>query len=248
MSYSNDSYMVNHKKTFENNVKINKDDVRKCLQFCFDMTYGNNGEHRNHRSGGNKRRNLKEIFQDVFIGKMGEIAFYFWCKNRGKVEISEVDFDCFDLGKWDSSDFIIKKKNENKIFKVAVKTTKEFGNLLLLEMKDWKVIGEEAIYIPNTLKDKDDGFYHYLVFCRVKTNLSVLLKQCDSIDQTSLSSLAESLMTCLELQVVGCISNKDLVYIINSREYEIYKGNKLNSRTIMDADNYYIQSAAFRTE
>lgn len=240
MLCSDRSFQVNQKKPFKENVEATKDDVQKCLEFCWNMTYGNNGEHRDHRSGGEKRRNQEEIFQDIFIGKMGEIAFYRWCQNRQKAKISEVDFTCFKLGKWDSSDFTI-TANE-KVFKVAVKTTKFIGNLLLLEMKDWKVIDKKAIYIPNQLKD-DDGFYHYLVFCRVKTNLGDLLTKFNGIKQVSLSSLAESLT--VGLQVVGYINNNDLVNIMSSGKYEIYQGDILNKKTRMDADNYYIQSGAF---
>lgn len=173
---------------------------------------------------------------------MGEVAFYRWCKNRGKSEISEIDFDCFDLGKWDSSDFILTKKNNNKL-KVAVKTTKDFGNLLLLEVKDWQVIKtetkHEAIYIPN--KDKDcRGFYDYIVLCRVKTNLQI---NPQSLTEDSLEVMAKSLE--VKLQVVGMIENKELAEIINSGKYKIYQGDTLNQSTIMDADNYYIQSGAF---
>ena len=119
------SHMINQKKPFEENVQATEDDIRKCLKFCWNMTYGAHGEHRDHRTGGIKKRSKKEIFQDIFIGKMGEVAFYRWCKNRGNSEISEIDFDCFDLGKWDSSDFILTKKNNDKL-KVAVKTTKDY--------------------------------------------------------------------------------------------------------------------------
>lgn len=69
-------YQVNHKIPFRENVKATDNDLKKCLEFCWYMTYGASGEHRDHRTGGEKRRNKNEIFQDIFIGKMGEIAFY----------------------------------------------------------------------------------------------------------------------------------------------------------------------------
>ena len=232
------SHMINQKKPFEENVQATKDDIRKCLKFCWNMTYGAHGEHRDHRTGGIKKRSKEEIFQDIFIGKMGEVAFYRWCKNRGKSEISEIDFDCFDLGKWDSSDFILTDNNNEKI-KVAVKTTKDFGNLLLLEVKDWCVKENKAIYIPN--QDKDGrGFYNYIVLCRVKTNLKI---NPQSLTEDSLEIMAKSLE--VKLQVVGMIGNKELIEIINSGKYKIYQGDTLNKSTIMDADNYYIQSGAF---
>ena len=231
------SYTVNQKTPFKENVKATEDDIRKCLKFCWNMTYGEYGEHRNHRTGGAKKRHKKEIFKDIFIGKMGEVAFYRWCKDRGKAEISEVDFDCFYLGEWDSSDFILKKNSRN--FKVAVKTTKSFGDLLLLEMKDWCVINDKAIYVPNKNKD-GNGFYDYIVLCRVNTEPKI---NSESLTEDSLELTAKSLKVAL--QVVGMIENKDLVEIISSDKYKIYQGDKLNTNTIMDADNYYIQSGAF---
>lgn len=232
-------YQVNDRTEFKENIKATESDIKECIEFCWNMTYGKNGEHRDHRTGGNKKRTNKEIFQDIFIGKMGEVAFYNWCKNRGKIKISEVDFDCFDLGKWDTSDFIL--TTEKKTFKVAVKTTKSIGNLLLLEMKDWNVIDNRAIYIPN--KDKDGcGFYDYIMLCRVKTNISELLNS-EYIEKEFLNVFIKLLK--VELQVVGQINNQHLVYIIKSGKYEIHQGDILNKNTKMDADNYYIQSGAF---
>ena len=233
------SHQINQKTPFKENVKATEDDIQKCLEFCWDMTYGKYGEHRDHRTGGIKKRDNKEIFHDIFIGKMGEIAFYRWCENRGKARISEVDFDCFHLGQWDSSDFTL-EANDN-ILKVAVKTTKSIGNLLLLEMKDWEIIDGKAIYIPNQNKE-GSGFYDYIVFCRVKTNLQDLTIS-NEIEKDFLHSFLDLLE--IELQVVGLIENEDLVYIISSGRYEIYQGDILNTNTVMDADNYYIQSGSF---
>ena len=49
----------------------------------------------------------------------------------------------------------------------------------------------------------------------------------------------------VKLKFVGMIGNKELVEIINSGKYKIYQGDTLNKSTIMDADNYYIQSGSF---
>lgn len=124
---------------------------------------------------------------------------------------------------------------------MAVKTTKSFGNLLLLEMKDWCVINDKAIYVPNKNKD-GNGFYDYIVLCRVKTNLQGIIKTLD-LKKDLLNSIIRTLT--VELQVVGQIENRELVEIISSDKYKIYQGDILNQKTTMDADNYYIQSGAF---
>ena len=84
------------------------------------------------------------------------------------------------------------------------------------------------------------GFYDYIVLCRVKTNLQI---NPQSLTEDSLEVMAKSLE--VKLQVVGMIENKELAEIINSGKYKIYQGDTLNQSTIMDADNYYIQSGAF---
>lgn len=232
-------YEINNKTYFRKNAIATDDDIKRCLEFCWNMTYGMTGEHRDHRTGGVKKRNLEEIFQDIFIGKMGEIAFYRWCIDRGKAKISEVDFDCFSLGEWDSSDFILTKNN--RVFKVAVKTTKSFGDLLLLEVNDWIVKDNKAIYIPNQDK-QGNGFYDYIVFCRVKTNLPNIIKLHNM--RKDLLSLPFIKSITVELQVVGLIENQELVEIINSGKYTIYQGDTLGKSTRIDADNYYIQSGS----
>lgn len=73
---------------------------------------------------------------ESFIGKMGEVAFFNFCKKRGVVDISEIDYGCYSLGQWDNTDFHLVNKKTKVAYNVAVKSTKHFGNLLLLECKD----------------------------------------------------------------------------------------------------------------
>ena len=49
----------------------------------------------------------------------------------------------------------------------------------------------------------------------------------------------------VSLEVVGYISNEDLVKIIEE-DYTLPQNSTLNGRTKMDASNYYIQSGFFR--
>ena len=51
------SYQINNKTPFIPNSESTEDDIRQCLDFCWAMTYGKSGEHRNHRTGGMQSRN-----------------------------------------------------------------------------------------------------------------------------------------------------------------------------------------------
>ncbi|PEE20054.1 hypothetical protein CON95_31140, partial [Bacillus toyonensis] len=68
-------------------------------------------------------------------------------------------------GLWDSYDFVYKRR------KIGVKTTKSFGNLILLETKDWN---QNAQYIPNLNRGSAD--YDDMLFVRVTTDIVANLK------------------------------------------------------------------------
>ena len=65
----------------------------------------------------------------------------------------------------------------------------------------------------------------------------------DESNKESLKSIQDNLK--IELQVVGLVDNKFLLEVITSGKYTIFQGDILNSNTVMDADNYYIQSGSF---
>lgn len=113
------------------------------------MSFGKGGQHRDHRSGGSIHRKNGEIFTNTFQGKLAEFIFYYYYMDNYKNYISPPDLEREDLGKWDIVDFTTEKNNERK--KVAIKSTKHFSNLLLLETKDWDAKGvyrynEDCIY------------------------------------------------------------------------------------------------------
>lgn len=236
------NYTINHKVPFgKNNYRFNLsgEDLQACFEFCSKMTYGGDGTHRVHRSGGSDRRGLDQIFKDAFIGKVGEIAFHKMCLQRQKGQVSDIDYDCYGSGLWDESDFTI-TASDGQVSKVAVKTTKHFGNLLLLETKDWQVKDNRAIYLPNA---DTGGVYDFIMFCRVNTNIDDVSRQFKLGDTSTHSSALERLTAISE--VVGYIKNADLVSCIEHPQI-IPKGAKLNGSITMDAENYYIQSGSFR--
>lgn len=203
------------------------------FDFAYEMTFGGKGEHRSHRSGGDKVRTPGEIFADTFQGKIAECAAcnYFYKYDKSV----EPDFFVEKLKKWDSVDLTVCGKE------IAVKSTKSYGNLLLLETKDWDMEGN---YIPNL--NSNNFRYDLFVMIRIKPSCEDLMKKHNllysySVDYEFLKNIIYS--ESWEYDCPGFISNEELKYIINN-EYIIEKGSKLNN-TIMDAENYYVQSGDF---
>ncbi|WP_288456114.1 hypothetical protein [uncultured Acinetobacter sp.] len=248
LTESNNNYEINSKVSFGNGTKAEWStlDLEKVFVFSWNMTFGATGEHRSYRSGGQVIRDNLQKFCDVFIGKLGELAFFNISKKREKVDkITEIDYDCYGLGKWDSSDFLINDK-----YHIAIKTTKHFGNLLLLEEKDWIVRDGKAIYLPNQ-NFESKGIYNFLFFSRVKTDIHDLIKQENFSKDTDINYLKSIFFNqimnavSISLEVVGYVSNQDLVKIIEE-DYILPQNSLLNKTTQMDASNYYIQSGFFK--
>lgn len=116
-------------KEFETDGVLNNIEITRCVDFANRMVWGE-GYHRGKRSGGIKERSEKEKFVNTLQGKMTESALHKYLQGY-HLDTSGVDFSVFGKGKWDTVDLAC---NNNKI---AVKSTKYFGQLLLLETKDW---------------------------------------------------------------------------------------------------------------
>jgi len=151
------SFYITKPKTYTVNHTFKQETVLKVFDFAYDMSFGKAGQHRNHRSGGKHLRKNGEVFANVFQGKLAECAVYNKVYKCGNVRT--VDFNKYELGKWDDADIVVNG------FKIAVKSTKSFGNLLLLETKDWNSKGQ---YIPNI--DTDNAVYDYIAVARIKPN------------------------------------------------------------------------------
>lgn len=138
----NNIYYINRKVSY-NKIKEFPDRIlHRCFDFAYDITYGKVGQHRNYRSGGIIKRKNGEIFINTFQGKLAEYGIWNEFVNRN-LNIDGPDLNKYGLGTWD--DFDIKYKDYN----IAVKSTKYYGNLLLLEQKDWS---DDGIYIPNEMR------------------------------------------------------------------------------------------------
>jgi len=224
-------YIITKPRTFNASVPIRPTTVESTFNFAYDMNFGDGGQHRGHRSGGSHHRKNGEIFANAFQGKLAEFAVYNMLHKGNK--INAPDLDTYGLGEWDNVDITVNDRS------VSVKSTKHYGNLLLLETKDWD---DEGQYVPN--KDKGHETYDYFILVRFKPDCEGLLKNqrllyADRCDKPSLEQLILSEKWFYD--IAGYISHEDLIAIIKNRHI-IPKGSMLNGKTRMDAENYYVQA------
>ena len=147
---------------------------------------------------------------------------------------------CFDVwgeGRWDDQDFFIDGSP------VSVKSTKKCGNLLLLETQDYD---KDGSYIPN--KGKDQAVYKYTIMVRIDPSCEDIMKKNRLLYSNKvLKQELKELILNEEwvYDIPGYITDTDLVHIIRYN-FVIPKGATLNSSTVMDASNYYVQSGDLR--
>ena len=205
--------------------------LQKTLDFAYEMSFGKAGEHRRHRSGGTHNRRNGEIFANTFQGKLSEFAVYY--QLHKEYELETPDLSTYGLGEWDDFDFIIKGK------KASIKSTKSFGNLLLLETKDWN---KNAEYIPNL--GKGAANYELFILVRIEPYCEDLMRRIKSLysDSQSKKNLSTIIMgEKWKYDIPGYITNDELKYAIQ-HDFVIKQGEMLNGKTRMDATNYYIQA------
>lgn len=158
------SFYVEAKRRFMAYAQMISEDKEECFKFAYAMSYGKEGVHRDSRSGGIMHRTNGQIFINTFQGKMAEFAIYRFLLSKN-IEIDRPDTSRFGLGIWDSFDLNCQDK------KLSIKSTKSYGDLLLLETKDWNDDGE---YIPN--KDKGNFRYDYTILVRFSPDGEAIMK------------------------------------------------------------------------
>lgn len=237
MIVGNKNYKVKYKKHFLAYKEMLSTDKLECFDFAYGMSYGKMGEHRDFRSGGVMHRTKGQIFINTFQGKMAEFALYRYLMNHN-IEVEKPDTKKYKLGKWDSFDL----ECQGKYF--SVKSTKSYGNLLLLETKDWNENGE---YIPNISNGKNR--YDYIVLVRfnpdgeaIMKNKRILYQKDHEIPDNIGDVLKEEICgQKWEYDFPGFIYHSELLKMI--REKHIIPQNAiLNGTTKMDAQNYYFQA------
>lgn len=227
------SYITTRKVAFKKVRDLKEETIDRVFDFAYTMAFDE--MHRKTRSGGRTKRKNGEVFANTFQGKLAECAAVnFFYKYDDTIEI---DFDTYDLGIWDKVDLTVCKKE------VAVKSTKRFGQLLLLETKDWNHLGK---YIPNLGTPNDT--YDYIVMVRIDPSCEDLMKKNrllykDEIEQSVLKNLVAHQNWSYDY--VGYITNGDLKQIIRGKHI-IPQGALLNGSTPMDAENYYVQAGDMR--
>lgn len=197
------------------------------------MTFGEKGTHRENRTGGSKKRDPEEIFKDTFSGKLAEVGFYQYIHNHNII-ISDPDFETYGKGAWDSCDYIINEGTKYEK-KVAIKSTKHYGNLLLLEEEDWNSNGE---YIPN-IRESGISTYDYFILIRLKGEGNDTEF---NMDKELLRGRKK--LVCADewkIDIAGFLTLDEFKMAIKEKQI-IPKGGKLGKRISMDANNYYIQA------
>ena len=158
------SYDITAKVPFSKVAILKPTTVDIVFDFAYKMTFGESGEHRDHRSGGNLKRKKGEIFANTFQGKISECAVCNFFHTCGITIVP--DFSTYGLGEWDSVDLSVNGKE------ISVKSTKHYGQLLLLETKDWNEKGE---YIPNI--EKGNATYDYFLLVRINPSCEDIMKK-----------------------------------------------------------------------
>lgn len=234
LAVTDDGFFTTLKVPYRNDGTLKPKTISDVFDFAYNMTFGGKGEHRDHRSGGHHERRSGEIFANAFQGKIAECAacnfFYRFDKS------SKPDFAVYKLGKWDSVDLSVAGRE------VSVKSTKHFGQLLLLETKDWD---ENGVYIPN----KENGVYDFILFIRLNPNCEDLLKEMRMLysDTANFNDLKRAVLKQRwTYNYVGYITRDDLKFIIKNK-YVLPRNALLNGKTAMDAENYYVQAGDLRS-
>ena len=232
--FENGCYYIDRPAEFRSNGYLDMEDIIESLYFAYDMTFGEEGKHRNHRSGGSLKRHEGEIFADTFQGKLAEYAFYNVFRNMHEIYLEKPDIRRMGLNKWDSCDFTVNGKE------IAIKSTKYFGNLLLLETKDWD---DKGRYVPNLNNDFCE--YDYFVLIRVRPECSSIMKRnkwyySDRLDFDELWPAITNEIWSANL--VGYITREELTETVIKTKQILPKNANLNGTTRMDAENYYVQA------
>jgi len=231
LSQQSQGLYFNSTKQFNPIGTFRRQTIQRTLDFAYQMSFGQAGEHRNHRSGGTHIRKNGEIFANTFQGKLSEFGIYNVLFKTYEIEVP--DLSTYGLGEWDDCDFVVNDK------KVSIKSTKKFGQLLLLESKDWN---NNAEYIPNI--NKGTASYDIFILVRIEPFCEDILKSLRALYSNTFSKemLADTILKYdWKYDIPGFITRDELISVIRNRHI-IRQGEFLNGKTRMDAENYYVQA------
>jgi hypothetical protein len=223
-----DTYKVTKKVSFPRGGEFEplaQSDITQCAQFALEMTLGE-GAHRAYRSNGRHFREPGEIFENTLRGKLAEVVL---C-NRLQVAglNARPDFSVTPLGRWDAGDAQVGG------YSLQVKSTKEYGNVLLFECADWRP--------PNLYRHGLAGeplAVDALVMVRVKmpkfpSDLNILSKHAQDVENLTVAKFDADIPGYINwLELESCLLSG---YILPSE-------SRLNGNPRkMDVDNFYVQA------
>jgi len=226
------NHCIEKKKPFTKMGEFKDSTIERVFDFAYRMSFSGEGEHRDHRTGGTHNRRNGEIFANTFQGKLAECAFYNFL-TAAHIEATKPDFEVYRLGTWDDEDVNVKGKS------VSIKSTKAFGNLLLLESQDYNA---SAVYLPNQKAYDFTFLIRMNPFCEELMRKNRLLYS-GNVDENRLHQLIQN--EIWQYDIPGFISRSDLIEVIINKNI-IPRGSILNGSTTMDASNYYVQSGELR--
>lgn len=203
------------KKEFAPDSKLKQESIQKCLYFASEMAYGT-GYHKSQSFGRNNYdRSQNEIFINTFQGKLAELAVYNELYAIGIRPDKPPEFDIWGKGKWEDCDFTL----NNRSIRASIKSTKWFGNLLLLEKHKYNEKGQ----FLETFESEPIA-YDYTFMVRIQGVKSEkpehYLKKND-----------------IEVEVTGFMSHSKFLQVIEEKQI-IPQGILLGTPLIVD--NYYI--------
>lgn len=220
--------------------------VRKAVHFAWEMTNNPEAHQREWRSGGTMVRNPAEIFTDVFQGKLAEFGFYDYCINVycrlfPNIICPEPDITVTGWGVWDNGDFTL-RRTDGKTCDVSIKSTKDFGNVMLLETANWD---SEGNYIPSVQENKEVLHPDVFVMIRIRKedDRNIVRTLLQERDEHRMTEYMLSLPWTYDL--TGYITHGEFKECIIQNGYIIPQGTYLNRPgpyNRMDASNYYVQA------
>lgn len=203
------------RKEFAPDTKLKSESIKKCLHFASEMAYGE-GYHKSQSFGNsNYNRSTKEIFINTFQGKLAELAVYNELYSIGIRPDNPPEFDVWGKGRWEDCDFTL----NNGAIRASVKSTKWFGNLLLLEKNKYNQKGE----FLETFESEPLA-YDFTFMVRISGVKSA--KPENYLEKNE-----------IDVEVTGFLSHSKFLQVINEKQI-IPQGIILGTPLIVD--NYYI--------
>jgi len=203
------------KKEFAPDTKLKPESIRKCLIFASEMAYGN-GYHKSQSFGNsNFDRSPHDIFINTFQGKLAELAVYNELFAMGIRPDNPPEFDIWGKGKWEDCDFTL----NNGTIRASIKSTKWFGNLLLLEKHKYNEKGQ----FLETFESEPQA-YDFTFMVRIQGVKSP--KPQYYLERND-----------IEVEVTGFMSHSKFLQVIEEKQI-IPQGIILGTPLIVD--NYYI--------